>query len=104
MEREEIKNKILEWFRQRVLLVQNSEEFRKLNQLQMGDIYGIFSSNPEPSWKHGKVYSIVREVIQELITAGFLYPGTADDFNSDYPWLTITEYGQETFLREDWLP
>jgi len=42
--------------------------------------------------------------VQELINNGFLYPGSAGDFNSGYPWLTITEYGKEAFAQEDWLP
>ena len=70
----------------------------------MAKIYGLFPPGSEPHWKHEKVYSTAREIVQELINSGFLYPGQAGDFNSGYPWLTITEYGKEAFVSEDWLP
>lgn len=102
MTREEIRNKIFEHFKQKtdwLVTVPNKEQ-----QFQMGGIYELFPPGSEPHWKHNEVYSTAREIVQELITAGFLYPGTAGDFSSGYPWLTITEYGKEAFLKEAWLP
>ena len=57
-----------------------------------------------PGYKHDEYLSVVREVVQELINTGFLYPGTPGDFNSGYPWLSITAHGAEAFMSEDWLP
>jgi len=102
MTREEIKNKIFECFKQQVVWIETNSN--KEQQFQMSRIYELFPPGSEPPWKHKDVHSIAREIIQELITSGFLYPGTAGDFNSSYPWLTITEYGKEAFLKEDWLP
>lgn len=102
MTREEIRNKIFGYFKQKIAwlaTVPNKEQ-----QFQMGGIYELFPPGSEPHWKHKDVYSTAREIVQEMITAGFLYPGTSGDFNSGYPWLTITEYGKEAFLKEDWLP
>ena len=102
MTREEIRNKIFEYFKQQVAWIESNPD--KGQQFQMSNIYGLFPPGSEPQWKHRDVYSTAREVVQELITAGFLYPGTVGDFNTGYPWLTITEYGKEAFLKEDWLP
>lgn len=102
MTREEIRNKIFEFFKQKILWLKSVPD--KEQQFQMSAVYDLFPPNSEPQWKHKDVYSIAREIVQELITSGFLYPGTARDFNSGYPWLTITEYGKEAFLKEDWLP
>ena len=102
MDREEIKNKIFEHFKQQIVWVEANPN--KTQQFQMSSIYGLFPPGTEPHWKHEKVYSVAREIVQELINTGFLYPGTSGDFNSGYPWLTITEYGKEAFLKEDWLP
>jgi len=102
MTREEIRNKIFEQFKQQVAWIETNQN--KEQQFQMSRVYELFPPGSEPHWKHKDVYSTAREIVQELITAGFLYPGTAGDFNSSYPWLTITEYGKEAFLKEDWLP
>lgn len=102
MTREEIKNKIFEHFKQQIAWIEANPN--KTQQFQMSSIYGLFPPGTEPHWQHEKVYSVAREIVQELINNGFLYPGTSGDFNSGYPWLTITEYGKEAFLKEDWLP
>lgn len=102
MDREEVKNRIFEHFKQQIAWIEANPN--RTQQFQMSSIYGLFPLGNEPQWKHEKVYSVAREIIQELINAGFLYPGTSGDFNSSYPWLTITEYGKEAFLKENWLP
>lgn len=103
MTREEIRNKIFEHFKQQIAWIDANPN--RSQQFQMGRLYDLFPlGQNEAQWQHDKVYSVVREIVQELITAGYLYPGTSHDFNSGYPWLTITEYGQKAFLQEDWLP
>lgn len=103
MEREEIKNKIFEYFRQQLLLTSDPS---KRQDTQMGRIYSLFEESAKgiPLWEKTEIFSIAREIIQELINNGLLYPGLAGDFNSYYPWLTVTEYGKEVFMQEDWLP
>lgn len=103
MEREEIKNLIFKHFKQQIAWIEANPN--QVQQFQMGQIYSLFPYiQNEPSWKHEKSNSTAREIIQELINSGFLYPGTSSDQNSGYPWLTITHYGKEAFLKEDWLP
>lgn len=103
MEREEIRNKIFEHFKQQVALTKSNPN--QMQQFQMGDIFSLFPYTQNvPQWEQQKIHSVAREVVQELINTGFLYPGTSGDQNSGYPWLTITEYGKEAFLKEDWLP
>ena len=103
MTREEIKNLIFTHFKQQITWINTNPN--QAQQFQMGQIYSLFPYvQNEPSWKHDKIYSIAREIVQELINNGFLYPGLSNDQNSSYPWLTITEYGKEAFLKEDWLP
>ncbi|MDO8632973.1 MAG: hypothetical protein Q7K38_00265 [Candidatus Wildermuthbacteria bacterium] len=102
MTREEIRNKIFGHFKQQIdWIVKNPNQ---MQQFQMGQVYSLFPQGTEPSWQHEKIHSVAREIVQELITAGYLYPGTSGDQNSGYPWLTITQYGREAFLKEDWLP
>jgi len=102
MTREEIHNKIFEHFKSQVDWIEKNPN--QVQQFQMGQIYSLFPHEQnEPHWEHEKINSIIREIVQELINAGFLYPGTTDQ-NSSYPWLTITQYGKEAFLEEDWLP
>jgi len=102
MTREEIRNKIFELFKQQVAFIKTNPN--QAQQFQMGRVYELFPMGSEPQWKHSGVWSMAREIVQELIGAGFLYPGNVGDFNSGYPYLTITEYGKEAFLKEDWLP
>lgn len=103
MNREEIHNKIFECFKQQVAWTKANPN--QVQQFQMGQIYALFPySQNEPHWEHEKLNSVAREIVQELINAGFLYPGTSQDQNSGYPWLTITQYGKDAFLQEDWLP
>ena len=102
MEREEIRTKIFEYFKQQVeWAIANPNQ---MQQFQMGGLYHLFQLGSLPQWEQNKIHSIIREITQELINSGFLYPGTSGDMNSGYPWLTITEYGKEAFPREDWLP
>lgn len=103
MNREEIRNKIFEHFKRQVAWINANPN--QVQQFQMGQIYELFPYNQnEPQWEHEKLNSTAREIVQELINAGFIYPGTSHDQNSSYPWLTITQYGKEAFLNEDWLP
>lgn len=102
MTREEIRNKIFEHFKGQVAWAKTNPN--QAQQFQMGQIYSLFQNNSQPHWELQKVHSIAREIVQELINSGYLYPGTSQDQNSDLPWLTVTEYGMEAFLTEDWLP
>lgn len=104
MDRQEIKNRIIKYFQGQINLKKTRPEFR--DHTQMGTLYELFreSANKLPSYKQADFYSIIREVIHEFINANFIYPGTAEDFNSGYPWLSITEYGKEIFSSENWLP
>ena len=103
MEREEIKNKLIEYFKQQGPPPDNPH---KRPQIQMGNLYSLFRDSIQdvPNYQHDATYSIIREIIQEFINNGFLYPGLPADQNSGYPWLSITEYGKEAFQQEDWLP
>ncbi|MEK6839922.1 MAG: hypothetical protein AABX72_03200 [Nanoarchaeota archaeon] len=103
MTREEIRNKIFEHFKGQVAWAKANPN--QAQQFQMGQIYSLFPhSSAQPHWELQKIHSIAREIVQELISAGYVYPGTSQDQNSGYPWLTVTEYGKEAFLAEDWLP
>lgn len=105
MDREEIKNKIFEYFKQQLPLMSDPSH---RPHIQMGRIYDLFreplQEQDVPQWKQTEIFSVVREIVQELINNGMLYPGSAGDANSGYPWLTITEHGKEAFAQEDWLP
>lgn len=103
MERKEIKNKIIEYFKRQGPPPDNPH---KLPQIQMGNLYSLFRDSLQnvPGYQHDATYSIIREIVQEFINNGFLYPGLPGDQNSGYPWLSITEYGKEAFQQEDWLP
>jgi len=103
MEREEIKNRVVDFFRRRLPLLKDPSP---KPQIQMGDLYHLFDDSLKgiPGWQQNQVYTIIREIVQEFINNGLLYPGLAGDFNSGYPWLTITEFGKEAFTQDDWLP
>jgi len=105
MDREEIRNKIFEHLKQQVAWIEANEN--KTQQFQLSQIYNLFPTGSEPSWKHQKIYATAREIIQELENGGFIYEGIAGSFDgnmSNYPWFTITKYGKEAFQQEDWLP
>lgn len=104
MDRLEIKNKIIDFFRKQLELKKSQQNYR--HQVQMGGLYELFrdSLKDVPGYKHDEYFSVVREIVQELINTGFLYPGTPSDFNSSYPWLSITTHGAEAFMLENWLP
>ncbi|OHA94090.1 MAG: hypothetical protein A3G47_02330 [Candidatus Zambryskibacteria bacterium RIFCSPLOWO2_12_FULL_39_45] len=103
MTREEIRNKIFEHFKGQIEWAKKNPN--QAQQFQMGQILSLFPNTQNvPHWELMKVHSVAREIVQELINAGYVYPGTAQDQNSDLPWLTVTQYGMEAFLAEDWLP
>lgn len=57
--------------------------------------------------EHNQIISTVKEIIQEFENSGIIYEGNADlvmSSETTYPWFTITEYGKEVFLSDDWLP
>lgn len=103
MEREEIKNRLIEYFKQQIPPPDNPH---KQPHIQMGNLYSLFADSLKdvPPYQHNETYSTIREIVQEFINNGFLYPGLPGDQNSGYPWLSITEYGKEAFRQEDWLP
>lgn len=105
MTREEIKNKIVSHFKEMLPLLENPAT---RPQIQMGFLNTLFGENTKdlPVWKKGEILSTSREIIQEFINMGALYPGQFGQVHGSdfYPWLTITEYGKEIFSQEDWLP
>lgn len=103
MNREENKNAIYNFFRKQLQLLENPT---RAPQIQMGALYHLFDEPLKSlaAWEKTRVYSVVRETVQELISNGMIYPGLPDDQNSHYPWLSITEYGKNAFAQENWLP
>jgi hypothetical protein len=98
MNREEIRNRLVTYFKR-----QSSSPPKQ--EIQMGSL-NIFEDSIKGLDRSQQLqfYSIIREIVQEFINNGFLYPGLPEDFNSHLPWLTITEYGKEVFTKEEWLP
>jgi hypothetical protein len=105
MDRHEIQNRIMRYFRQQLPLMADPA---RRPQIQMGFLTELFSDamKDRPAWKYEEVLSIAREIIHELMNIGALYPGRSGQVHGSdfYPWLTITEYGTELFSKEDWLP
>lgn len=101
MDREEIRNNVILYFRGH-LMTQDSQR----HNVQMNDLYTMIDSSTHNllGLRKNEVYTVVRETVQEFINNGLLYPGLAGDPNSHLPWLTITEYGKEAFSQDDWLP
>jgi len=106
MTREEIRNKVLEYLKGQVILAQANPHQKQ--QLQLGAIYELFQYNidGEPHCQTEETRSIAREIVQELENSGFIYEGQANlgSGMGSYPWYTITEYGKEALLKDDWLP
>ncbi len=103
MEREEIKNRIIEYFKQQIELRSNPN---MRHQIQFGNLVELFRAelNLLPAYNQEEPMSIINEVVHDLANSGFIYFGLPGDGNSYYPWITITTYGKEAFLTEDWLP
>lgn len=99
MQREEIKNKIINYLKQ---------QFQSSDCVQMMSLYTLFDDVLQENlvYTREKIYTIIREIVQEFINNGFLYAGNAGDPGSTFPWLTVTEYGKEAFIqeKENWLP
>lgn len=107
MDREAIRNKIIGHFRERASLSKKPSSGPQVRrEIQMGDLYSLFKDFVPTlaPWEQTDFHSTIREIVQEFINNGLLYPGSPGDFNSGYPWLTITDYGKEAFLQDNWLP
>lgn len=104
MTREEIKNKIFEYLRKQIELMEANPSQNQ--QLQLGGFYELFPmQRDEIQSDNKKTLSIAREIIQELENSGFIYEGNGFHGSSaTYPWYTITEYGKDAILKDDWLP
>lgn len=104
MAREEIRNIIFCWLKQQIDCIKNRSNITP--QLQMGSVYNLFpQSQNESSWEHEKIDLSVFEIMNELANAGFLYFGKIGGGSNDgYPWFTITEYGKDAIVQEDWIP
>src|SRR3989344_802133 len=105
MTREEVKNKIFEYLKKQIDWIQANQS--RIQQFQLSSVYGLFPlQQGEVQWQHQKIESTVREIIQELENNGFIYEGQAGGLGdmSNYPWYTITEYGKEVLLKDDWFP
>ena len=104
MQREEVKNKIIEYLKRQGPPPSNPH---RLPRIQMNDLYRLFEEclKDIPSYQHHETYGTVREIIQEFVNNGFLYYGSPEPTSSTYyPFLSITEYGKEAFQQENWLP
>jgi hypothetical protein len=105
MDRQEIQNRIFRYFRQQLPAINNPAHSP---QIQMGFLTDLLQDivKSVPQWQGTEVMSIGREVVQELMNIGALYPGGYGQVHGHelYPWVTITEYGRELFAQEDWLP
>ena len=104
MERQEVRAKIFEYLKQQVAWTQANPN--QTQQFQLSSIYSLFPFTSGPHWEHRKIEEIAREIVQELENDGFIYEGQAGGLGdmSSYPWFTITAYGKEALLSEDWLP
>lgn len=104
MTRSEIYNKIFQWLKQQVAIIE--ENPNKMQQLQMGNIYDVFPyEKDEAIWEHDKIDTVVFEIMNEFVNAGFLCFGKVGRSSNDgYPWFTITEYGKNAIMQEDWMP
>lgn len=103
MTREEIRNKIFEYLKKQIVFIQANPN--QNHQLQLGGIYDLFPRGTDPHWQNQKILSTAREIVQDLENIGFIYEG--EGFHGSeaiYPRYTITEYGKEAILKDDWLP
>lgn len=106
MERQDIKNKIIQYFKEQITAM---ERPGSNYNLQMGFLRTLFTEelNAIPSYKQTDFLSVAKEIVHEFIIMGAIYPGAkgaVQGSDSEYPWITITEYGKEIFLSENWLP
>ncbi len=105
MEREEIKNKIIDYFRRQLTNISNPS---RRPQIQMGFLQELFQKEIKDlqSWQQDDTLSTAREIVHEFMNIDALYPGQRGQVHGSdfYPWLTITEHGRELFTKEDWLP
>lgn len=106
MTREEIKNKITHYFKQQI---QAMERPGSSFNLQMGFLGELFREdlNKIQHLQQKDFLSTAKEIVHEFVNMGAIYPGAKGAVtggDSEYPWITITEYGREIFMSENWLP
>lgn len=106
MDRQQIKSKIIQYFKEQIAAM---ERPGSNYDLQMGFLSTLFQEEISkiPSWQQKDFLSVAKEIVHEFIIMGAIYPGAKGAVNgsdSEYPWITITEYGKEIFLSENWLP
>lgn len=105
MDRTVVKSKIVGYFKQRISM---DTERQQKHQIQMGFLLDLFQPEVSslPAWQQTDVFSIAREIVHEFINIGALYPGQRGQVHGSdfYPHITITEYGKELFMSDDWLP
>jgi hypothetical protein len=106
MDRQQIKNSIIQYFKGQIPLMERPGGGY---DLQMGFLMELFRDelNKIPSYKQKNFLSAAKEIVHEFIIMGALYPGAkgaVHGSDSEYPWITITEYGREIFTSENWLP
>ncbi|MFI5260461.1 MAG: hypothetical protein ACHQU0_01530 [Candidatus Paceibacteria bacterium] len=103
MEREEIKSRIVEYFKRQIDLRQNPS---MRHQIQFGNLVELFRSelNNIPHYQQEEISSMVNEIVHDFAQSGLIYFGLPGDGNSYFPWITITEHGKAAFVSEDWLP
>jgi hypothetical protein len=73
----------------------------------MGDILQLFHEErmrtPHQQAQE-ELLGVVHEIVYEFMSTGLLYFGQPGDGNYSFPWITVSNYGKEAFLAEDWLP
>lgn len=104
MTREEIRNTIFNHLKGQVAWMDTNPN--QLPQFQTGSIHALFPNNGAPAWQHMKIEAIASEIIQEMENNGYIHEGQIGGMGSSatYPWYTITNFGKEAILCEDWLP
>jgi len=104
MDREQIRNKIFQIFKQQVEWSEKNPNQTQQFQISLHEWFQDIFTEHIPAWEQNKVFSVAREIIQEWINIGLIYPGKADSASDCFPWLTITEYGKQVIKEENWLP
>lgn len=106
MDRAEIKSKIIDYLKTQISLADGNPS--NSPQIQMGFLGELFKEETKAltPWQQDSIIHVAREIVNEFINIGAIYPGRRGQVNSSdfYPWLTITDYGKKVFTQENWLP
>lgn len=106
MDRQRIKNKIVLYLKEQITLMERPGSNYNLQMSFIGELFREETRDTTDN-QHRDILSIAREIVHEFITMGAIYPGTKGGVSGSecgYPWITITEYGRNIFMSENWLP